>query len=185
MSEEKQIYTIDELKEMSRVDLRKLSVKGWGMDNKECSNTKSADLREFIIAKQEEYQDQGDEKPTKSKASPKARASRPTSTAPKASAGRSRKEPKEPKEHAEDSDSDTARLDILGQAVDDNHAELKALLTEADTEYKDTLENVRMGMYVLHGLIADIYRNYYEPEDLKDRVDELAKEFNADAEGNV
>lgn len=207
MSDEKQIYTSEELEEMSRVDLRKLAVKTWGMDNKECSGTKSQALREWIIEQQEAYEG-GEEPPKKtskaksskassSKASSSKSSGRPRPSAGKASPkagarGRGRAKPKdEPAEEAPAAAGDlgdlSERLDALGKAVDENHEEVKEALAssggEALDEIKDTLENIRLSQYILHGLVADLYRNYYEPEDLDTRVDELEAEFN-EPEGN-
>jgi hypothetical protein len=213
MSDEKQIYTKDELEEMSRVDLRKLAVKTWGMDNKECSGTKSQALRDWIIEQQDAYEGGGGEE---KKATPKGRSGKP---APKASGGRSsrpapsgrpapkaapkgrgRPAPKsepEPDDEgqneappaAEDVGELAERVDALGKTIDDNHKEMMEAIGgaggEGVEEVKETLENIRLSLYILHGLVADLYSINYEPDDLKNRVDELEAEFNEDPqEGN-
>ena len=205
MSDEKQLYTSDELEEMSRVDLRKLAVKTWGMDNKECSGTKSQALREWIIEQQEAYEG-GEEPPKKaskaksSKASSSKASSKPSGrprpsagkVSPKAGAkGRGRAKPAEDTEEAPPPAGDLGdlaeRIDALGKAVDENHKEVMEsqpqIGGELMEEIKDALENIRLSQYILHGLVADLYRNYYEPEDLDTRVDELEAEFN-EPEGN-
>jgi NACalpha-BTF3-like transcription factor len=210
MAEEKQIYTVDELEEMSRVDLRKLAVKTWGMDNKECSGTKSAALREFIVEQQEAYEG-GDDPPaksSKSKASSSKKTSSSKASSSKSSSSRSRPSagkasPKAgarggrgakraaPKDDdappAVDSNGLSERIDLIGKTIDENHEEVKEALASAGgdalEEIKETLENIRLSQYILHGLVADIYRNYYEPDDLDTRVDELEQEFN-EPEGN-
>lgn len=204
MSDEKQVYTMSELEELSRVDLRKLAVKGWGMNNVECSETKSAGLREYIIKKQEEEQEGGEEetktsskkaerkggmsRPSSSKASPKAGARGGKKAAPKEKA--TREERKEEKEEEEEIDTSnlSGRIDLIGKTLDENHEDIKnviAVATEEDFQgIKEALKSIRMTQFVMYGLISDIYRNYYEPDDLDSRADDLEKEF-SDTEGNA
>lgn len=188
MSEEKQIYTENELEEMQRPDLRKLAVKTWGMDNKECTATKSHALRSWILEQQESYQNgdngagetrkkRGRPKGSKGSKGPKARPSgRPSQRAAKVE--------EEATEGNGSSSSLIERVDLLGKTIDTNHEEIKeAISSGGSADLQESIDSIKLSLYILHGLVGDIYRNYYDPDDLETRMDELEAEY-GDAEGN-
>ena len=189
MSEEKQIYTADELEEMQRPDLRKLAVKTWGMDNKECTATKSHALRSWILEQQEGYQNGGNGagetrkkrgRPKGSKG-PKARPSgRPSQRAAKA-------ESEEAPSGNGSSSGLIERVDLLGKTIDSNHEEIKeAIAAGGSPDLQESIDSIKLSLYILHGLVGDIYRNYYDPDELETRTDELEAEYGeAEAEGNA
>jgi len=174
-------YTKEELTNMSRVELRRAAIEVLKVDNKAVSNEKSTDL----IAKILEAQEGGGGK--KGKAAPAGRAGK--------TPGAGKAAPKEPEETPEETPEEepeppkgkaaaappTAGLkelrgciDAVGKTVDENQAEVKELLAEIDRK-----------LFIVFGLMTDVFKAVNEPDDLDGRLNELQEEWESgDAEGN-
>lgn len=171
-------YTEEELKGMTRVELRRAAIAVLGIDNKECSNTKSQDLIDRIVAEQGGGNGKG-----------KA-AGRPAAAA--AGRGRGRPAPQdsgkeEPaREEARPAaskggggDGAIARIDVLGKTVDENQTELKEMLQQIlDTQAETQRQN-----FQIFGLLTDLYKFTGEPDELDARLTELDEEW--DNQGNA
>ena len=172
-----QVYTKDELDGMSRVDLRRIAVQVHGMDNKECSNTKSEALKDWIMEQQEGGGGKSNGKTSKataaakssSKSSRSSKASKTSTSKAKASAA--------PTEASGDLGTLIERVDAVGKGLDENQEEVKELLQQVS----DTLTDINRQQFVTFGLLTDLYKVHFEPDELDDRMGELEKEYE---EGN-
>lgn len=170
-------YTRDALDGMSRVELRTIAVKVLGMDNKECSNFNSEPLKDWIMEKQGENA-KGNGKSSASsaaKATGKGRASKATT---------SKAASKERQSQAEDTSGSSSidvsevigRIDALGKTVDED-------IKEELEGIKATLSSIERSQVMIYGLLEDVYKIHYEPDDLAARLSELEEEFSND-QGN-
>jgi len=166
-------YSEEELKGMTRVELRRAAIAVLGIDNKECSNTKSQDLIDRIVAEQ----GGGNGKAA-------AKAARPA-----AGRGRGRPAPQDagkdeaPPERTASKgggggDGAIERIDVLGKTVDENQAELKEMLQQVlDNQAETQRQN-----FQIFGLLTDLYKFTGEPDELEARLTELDEEW--DNQGN-
>lgn len=168
-------YTEEELKGMTRVELRRAAIAVLGIDNKECSNTKSQDLIDRIVSEQGGGGN--------GKATTKAK-SRPAA----GGRGRGRAAPQEAREEAREEapparaskggDPAIERLDVLGSTVDENHTEIKEMLQQVlDNQAETQRQN-----FQIFGLLTDLYKFTGEPDELEARLTELDEEW--DNQGN-
>jgi len=163
-------YTEEDLKGMTRVELRRAAITVLGIDNKECSNIKSQDLIDRILSEQ----GGGNGKATQAK----------SRTAPAAGRGRGRPAPQEekPSEQPEGKpsgrevshgDAVIGRIDVLGKTVDENQTELKEMLQQIlDTQAETQRQN-----FQIFGLLTDLYKFTGEPDELEARLTELDEEW--------
>lgn len=201
-------YTEEELKEKTRVQLRRLAVSTYGMDNKECSNTKSEDLIAFILDQQDGG---GQEDPPKQEKPSEAKGSKSSKKGGRGLArrpGRSKKEDKKEdkksskgngkgRSRAKDPEPEpdpvpvgdvdlseiTERIDAVGGTLDDNQNELKEELVSI----AETLDDIKRNQFIQWGLLCDIYSGENAETDLDKRLDELDEEWEkgqTDDEGN-
>ena len=158
-------YTVDELKSMTRVQLRKAAIAELGIDNLEASNYKSDVLIDKIMA------NGNGEEP----APPKKAKGKSTKRGAKKSDGNGAAKAAATEAPA----NGVGKLvDAVGKAVDETKEELSARL-------KDILENQEHMMkqqFILFGLICDIYKVDYEPDVLEKRIEALDVEW--DSQGN-
>lgn len=169
-------YTEEDLKGMTRVELRRAAIAVLGIDNKECSNTKSQELIDRIMA------EQGGGGGSK----PKGGGKRGGGSKPKTSGGRGRgrSKPKEEPPPAEDpaevGDLGPVidRVDAVGKTVDENHEATKELL---DVISEQQVE-IQRQQFMIFGLITDLYKFTGEPDELEERMNELDAEW--EAQGN-
>lgn len=167
-------YTEEELKGLTRVELRRAAVAVLGLDNKECSYLKSQDIINRIVSEQ----GGGGKTSTKTKA-------RPATTGRGRAASQEDKKAEEAPPAARDSKkADPAhgatieRLDVLGATVDENHTELKEMLQQVlDNQAETGRQN-----FQIFGLLTDLYRFTGEPDELEERLHELDQEW--DNQGN-
>ena len=160
---------------MSRVELRRLAVQVHKMDNKECSNTKSEEIKAYI----EEAQGGGGSKSkasSKKTTSKKAGNGKPT-TRGKARSSKAKDEPA-PAEVSDDLSTVLERIDAVGKALDEGQEGTKEELEGI----VDQLADIDKKLYILTGLNTDLYKAMYEPDDLDPRIEELETEY--EAEGN-
>lgn len=196
---DQQVYTKDELNEMSRVELRRLAVQVHGMDNKQCSNTKSDELKEFIL----EAQDGGGKKSSsksssrgKGRSSSKSRgkngqsgrASAASSTS--SGRGRGRSKPKEDEQEEQESTASAQginidfsaieeRLDAIGKTVDETNEGLAGEISEV----KDQLTDIQRQMFLLFGLNVEMAKALLEPDVVDETLADLEKEWD-ESSGN-
>lgn len=163
------VYTEEELKGMSRVQLRRAAIAVLDIDNKEASNSKSGDLIERIL----EAQSGGGKKESKTtKKTTTRKASKVTRT--------SRKEESDDQETPESSSADLGdlsvvvdRLDALGKALDESQETNKELIEGV----LEGIADVQRQQYILFGLVSDIYKAHYEPDEFEQRCEELDGEW--------
>lgn len=165
-------YNEKELKGMSRVLLRRAAREVLGIDNKEASNSKSADLIGRIIEEQEGGGN-GEAPKTSSRRSSKTSGG-------KASGGKSSGRGKSSGKgsSAETSDDLTSMVDAVGKAVDETHSETKELLEQM----AEQMAELQRQNFILFGLVTDIYKAVDEPDALEERLKELDEEW--EAQGN-
>lgn len=174
-------YTEEELKGMTRVELRRAAIAVLGIDNKECSNTKSQDLIDRILAEGGGGGGGGDSKPKSSGRGGKG------GSKPKAASGggrgRGRSKPKEeeeppPAEDVGDLSVVVDRIDAVGKTVDESHTEVKELLEVIQEQQVE----IQRQQFMLFGLMTDLYKFTGEPDELEERMNELDAEW--EAQGN-
>jgi hypothetical protein len=170
-------YTEEELKGMTRVELRRAAIAVLGIDNKECSNTKSQDLIDRILA---EGGEGGGSKPKASGRGGKG-GSKPKASS--AGRGRGRSKPKEeeappPAEDVGDLGVVVDRIDAVGKTVDESHTEVKELLEVIQEQQVE----IQRQQFMLFGLMTDLYKFTGEPDELEERMNELDAEW--EAQGN-
>lgn len=197
---DQQVYTKDELNEMSRVELRRLAVQVHGMDNKECSNTKSDELKEFIL----EAQEGGGGKKSSSKSSrSKGRSSSKSSgkngqsgrASAASSRGRGRSEAKKDEEQEQEAPASTEginidfsainidfsaieeRLDAIGKTLDESNEGLAGEISEV----KDQLTDVQRQMFLMFGLSVEMAKAVLEPDEVDTCLAELEEEWGKSA----
>jgi hypothetical protein len=176
MSDKK--YTQEDLKGMARVDLRRTAIAVLGIDNKECSNTTSGELITRILQAQEggkgKSKDNG-------KQEGRGRGRAAAGRAPAAGRGRAAKE-EPPQESAGGGDPSVdevlRRIDAVGKTVDESTEELKSTIETLEAD----LTEARRQLYMIFGLLTDVYKAVDEPDALEARVEELQEEW--DAQGN-
>lgn len=160
-------YTEKELKGMSRVLLRRAAREVLGIDNKEASNSKSADLIGRILEAQEGG---GNGEPPKQTRSRGGKSGGSKTTSGRSGKGKAKEEPA--------GDGIEAMVNAVGKGVDENHAEVKELL---ETVLENQAEIQRQN-FILFGLATDIYKAVDEPDALEERLKELEEEW--EAQGN-
>jgi hypothetical protein len=170
-------YTEEELKGMTRVELRRAAIAVLGIDNKECSNTKSQDLIDRILA------ESGGGGSSKPKSSGRAKASGGGTKAKSSGGGRGRSKPEpEPDPEPEVVEGDLSvvidRVDAVGKAGDENHEEVKELLGIIQEQQVE----IQRQQFMLFGLMTDLYKFTGEPDELEERMNELDAEW--EAQGN-
>lgn len=186
-------YTEEELKAMTRVELRRAAMEVLGVDNKEVSNAKSDDLRDRILAAQE-----GGGKKTGKAAPPAGKGKGLPST----SKGKPAPEP-EPEEPADEEPPEEAppkgkaagrpaaapsgsvdtkkHFDALGKAVD----EMANGQQENHATVIEQLNEIERKQFIMLGLLTDIFKAVNEPDALEERLNELQGEWEAqNSEGN-
>lgn len=173
-------YTRKDLDSMSRVELRRLAVQVHGMDNKECSNTKSEEIKAYI----EEAQGGGG-KSTSKGSSTKAAAKPEPSNGKPATRGKARSSKAKAAPPTEEVASDLSavleRIDAVGKAIDEGQETTKEELGGI----VDQLCDIDKKLFILTGLATDLYKAMYEPDDLDPRIEELEAEYDAEPEGNA
>jgi len=167
-------YTEEELKGMTRVELRRAAIAVLGIDNKECSNTKSQDLIDHIVS--EQGGGGSGKVTTKTKARPAAGGRGRGRTAPQAA--QEEKAPTPAARASKGGDPAIERLDVLGGTVDENHTEVKEMLQQIlDNQAETQRQN-----FQIFGLLTDLYKFTGEPDELEARLTELDEEW--DNQGN-
>ena len=186
MSED-QIYTKEELDKMPRGQLRRLAVKKHGMNNRVCADAGSNEVKQYILEAQ--GNDEGASPPDKPNPEEGA-AGKSKKTTRKKATPRKKAAPKKKAAPQPASDGDMAQLldaigkelDVVGKGVHDDMKETKGLLGGI----RDDIDVILRNQAIQAGLLIDLWKNYYEPEDLEPRLNELAEEFesagNADGE---
>ena len=165
-------YTKEILKDLSRVKLRRAAIEVLEIDNKEASNSKSSDLIERIV----EAQGGGGKKKASKSNGASTRSGR-TRTKREAAP-----EPEPEQEAADDQEVDESdvgeKVDALGASQDENQEELVKLIGELRDEQIETQRQ----LFMLNGLLNDVYTFLGEPDDLQERIKELKEEWAS--EGN-
>lgn len=175
-------YTREDLEGMSRVELRTAARNVLKVDNKAVSNEKSGDLINKIL----EAQGGGGEK--KGKAAPAGRGGK----TPGAGKAAPKEEPEETQEETPEEEPQPPKgkaapgapvaglkelrvgIDAVGKTVDENQGELKELLAEIDRK-----------LFIVFGLMTDVFKAVNEPDELDGRLNELQEEWEGgDGEGN-
>jgi hypothetical protein len=163
-------YTEAELKEMTRLDLKKAAIDTLHISNAEARNTKGPLLIEKILEKLAEggNGDSPAEEPKKAAKRTNSRKTRKPGTVV-----------------AKDAAVDLAPtnglgklVDAVGKAVDDTKEELAA----KSEEMMENLEHVMKQQFILFGVLCDIFKAVNEPDELEPRLEELETEW--DAQGN-
>lgn len=170
-------YTQAELDDLSRAELRRLATHVYGMDNRKCINAPSDEIKEYILKKQ----DGGGKAETGGKRGKTSKAGKAGKKATsKSGNGKGKSQEKETEAAPASADSgDLAPLiDALGKTLDE-HAELTEKMFK---EIEDSLIDLDKSAYITNGLLMDIYRYHFEPEDLDSRLKELEEEY--ESEGN-
>lgn len=173
-------YTEKELKELSRVDLRREAVKALGIDNKTASNYRSEELVKMILEKAGGKKGKSEPLPPKGK----GKVKEPEPEEPEDDQEQQQEEEKEPpkgrkaesKPASGGCDELLKHVKAIGKGMDENHAALQAQLDEIERK-----------LYVLTGLTIDNYKAVNEPDGIDERIEELDKEWEekvGDEEGN-
>lgn len=161
-------YTEDDLRNMSRVQLRRAAITELGMDNKEASNTKSGLLIEQILAAGEGGSNGDKKKATKKTTAKKTAAKKDSTRTQKAAAA----------DEAPAPTNGVGKLvDAVGKAVDETKSEVLDALGSNANEVSEGLHHIMKQQYVLFGLIQDIYKAVEEPDGLDARIEELGEEW--------
>lgn len=167
-------YTEEELKGMTRVELRRAAIAVLGIDNKECSNTKSQDLIDRIVS--EQGGGGNGKATTKAKSRPAAGGRGRGRAAPQAA--QEEEAPPPAARASKGGDPAIERLDVLGSTVDENHTEVKEMLQQIlDNQAETQRQN-----FQIFGLLTDLYKFTGEPDELEARLTELDEEW--DNQGN-
>lgn len=175
-------YTAEELKTVGRVELRRRAV-ALGMNNKDCTNSTSEQLKQFILEAQEGAGEEGEEgeEPKKSKARARAEGEGEVKTSKgngKTRQTRTTKAKEEVEETAASSGASNEKIDHLGAAMDEEFEKVNNRLNEI-CEAHDSADRQR---FIMMGLLSDIYKNFFEPDELEERIKEL--EADCDNSGN-
>ena len=175
-------YTEEDLKGMSRVELRRAAIAVLGIDNKECSNTKSGELIDRIIGEQDGGGGGKGKGRSRSKASSTKKASTSKGSSNGRGRGRSRAASKPAEEEAPEASGDMAavieRLDALGAELDKTQLENK----EALEVIADQQSEIQRQQFIIFGLSTDVYKFVGEPDELEERLNDLDAEW--EAQGN-
>jgi len=166
-------YTVEDLKGMTRTQLRQAGIKVLQIDNKEICEFGTQEIIDKILAEQEG----GNGKSTG------------TSTKSRAAVGRGRGKAEEPKEETRKATSSekkggsgedlSSRVDAVGATLDENHNKVMDVLGSLH----DMLVEIQRMQSALFGLVTDLYKFTGEPGDLKDRLAELDDEW--EKQGNA
>lgn len=188
-----QSYTKEELDDMGRVQLRRLVTNTYGMDNKKCTNCTSVQLKEYILEAQEGDTAKGSNSKggngtsahaSKAAASKTGRASKATSSRGSRTTRARTTETK--KAAAPEAGDVSTMVDAIGKTVDENHNELKGEIGELKETLNtilDAINNSQRSGYLTFGVLSDVHKVHFEPNEYDERVDELSAEW--DAEGNA
>jgi len=159
-------YTEEELRNLSRVDLRRAAVQVLGIDNRTATNHKTDELVSLIL----ESQSGNGKSKGKGKGAPPAGKGK-LASAPK-EPEETEPEPPKGKAAATITGADVVKhLQAIGKGMDENH--------EATTEHLNELERK---LYILSGLVMDLFKSAYEPDELDPRIAELDEAFQKDGE---
>lgn len=161
-------YSEEELKGMTRTQLRQAGIKVLQIDNKEICEFGTQDIIDKILAEQEG----GNGKSA-------------TSTKTRTAVGRGRVKAEEPPKEdsrkaapTEKKDSSSmgdlsSRVDALGATVDENQTKVMEVLEMLP----DMLVELQKMQSAIFGLMTDLYKFTGEPGDLKDRLAELDEDW--------
>jgi hypothetical protein len=199
MSEDR-IYTKEELDEMPRGQLRRLSVKKYGMNNRDCVDLSAAEIKKFIMEKQ--GNDEGAEPPTEPNpdegTAGKKKTTRRKPAAKKEPAKKAAPRKKaSPKKDGEDVHANVA-AEMFGliESCNNDVLAMSEGVSKDMEGLKTDMEALRGDMDVLlrnqaiqAGLMMDLWKDYYGEDDLEPRLNELSEEYeeaqgNAGGEGN-
>lgn len=190
-------YTEEDLKAMSRVELRRAAIEVLKVDNKEISNSKSEDLRARIL----EAQEGGAAKPKGGKIPPKAGGRGLPGTKGKV-APKPEPEPEVEDETPEETPEEEAPapkgkpagkpaagpgtvvdakkyFDAIGKAVD----EVGSGQQEMQETLVTQLNEIERKQFIMLGLLTDIFKAVNEPDELEPRLTELQEEWEKECEG--
>jgi hypothetical protein len=180
MSDDKiQTYSREELNAMDRMQLRRIAVLTYKMNNTEVSRMKSDELKDKIT----ELQKKTDKKP-KAPAAEASEAPRPRGRPRKIQVEETPPEETPPEGTLQDeqpaSDEELRRLDAIGKEFDAFQEHVSKTLEKIEQDLND----IQRGNFVLMGLLSDTWRNYFEPDELEGRIEALQKQFEEEGEGN-
>lgn len=164
-------YTQEELKGMTRVQLRRAAIEVLKISNREASDYNSKDLIAQIIDAQGENgngTEKRAERSTKGKAASKTRASKTKASK------------KEDTAEAAPSTNGVGKLvDAVGKAVDETKEELGTKLDELS----ENIEHIMKQQFLLFGVFTDVYKaTAGGKEELEERLEELGEDW--DNQGN-
>lgn len=165
-------YTRDELDKMSRVQLRQTAV-NCGMKHREATNTKSEDIKEFILGKGGDGESKG-----RGKGKAKDKGNGQSATAKPRGRGKGKGKAKDSGgDQSPPSDDSAELIHKVGLGMDENHqAVMNELeeLKEATSTLTDAVAELEHQLFLISGLTADILKTQWDgPEEVNERLGEL------------
>jgi len=150
-------YTRESLQGESRVSLRQIAMKELGLTARQISEMKSEQIISAILEKQAKEDGQTDQPEPPTPVAQPAQPAKATKPKPDTKAAAP----------ANGGPDLTVRIDAVGKAVD-----------EMEEKLSDGLKSVEKQLYILFGLICDLWTVQYGSKDeFEERVHELEQEY--------
>jgi acetate kinase len=149
------VYTKEELKSLSRTDLRRRAVQVLNVPNRDVISEKSDVLINKILAFQDTQNIEVKSKPEVSKSETNKDIAQVTMFAPS------------PEEH--ECSNLVQRIDAVGKTVDQLEEKFKQALSVLEEKVTLVLQDT----YIIIGLAQELYKLVGEPDDLQERMKEL------------